>query len=96
MNPVTTNIEQPVTIKLQMPIHHGSEIIESITLAPIKAKHLRGLALDLNMDACLTLLGRISGYPPSVIDELSFIDVQKLFEGLTDFLGPGGTIGNSA
>lgn len=89
MNQTTTIIEQPVTIKLQTPIHHGSEMIDSITLAPIKAKHLRGLSLELNMDECLTLLGRISGHPPSVIDELSFIDVQHLFEGLTDFLGTG-------
>lgn len=95
MNKQTNTTPEAVTLKLQNPINFGSETIELMILSPVKAKHLRGLSLDLNMDECLTLLGRISGHPPSVIDELSFIDVQRLLEKVTDFLGAGPKIGTN-
>ena len=95
MSNQTSAISEAVTLKLQNPVHYGSEIIDSMTLSPVKAKHLRGLSLDLNMDECLTLLGRISGHPPSVIDELSFADVQRLLEKVTDFLGSGPKTGTN-
>lgn len=75
------------TIKLQEPIQHGSEIIAELHIRPPKAKDMRGLPLQMGMDDMLTLLGRCSAQPPSVIDELSFNDLTAAMEVVGDFLG---------
>lgn len=81
------------TIKLKSPIQFGSETITQLRLRPPKAKDMRGLPLQMNMDSMLTLAGRCAEQPPSVIDELSFEDLQAVMEAITSFLPSSPQIG---
>jgi hypothetical protein len=72
---------------LKVPIEFGKEIIEHLEIQRVKAKHMRGLPLHPGFDDMLDLLGKLSGRPKTVIDELDFDDVQDLMEYLGDALG---------
>ena len=71
---------EPIVLTLKEPITFGSETLYELSLMPLKAKHLRGLPAELDMDALLILAGRLTGQPPKVIDELSMMDLQALME----------------
>lgn len=88
--------EKQVTIKLQQPIVFGSETIFELTLHPPKAKHLRGLSLNMNMDDMFNLAGKLSGQPNSVIDELSITDMQTVTQAISNFLDNGLLIGKTS
>jgi hypothetical protein len=74
-------------IKLSSPIQYGTELISELEVSPPKAKHMRGMALQMGMDDMLTLASRCTAQPPSVIDELSFNDLTAVMEVLGNFLG---------
>ncbi len=76
-------------IKLVQPIANGSETIHELEIREPKAKDMRGMPLNMDMDAMLTLAGRCTGQPPSVIDELGFVDLTALMEMLGNFIKPG-------
>lgn len=76
-------------IKLKNPVQHGSETITELELREPKAKDMRGMPLQLDWDAMLTLASRCAAQPPSVIGELSFVDLTAVAEALGDFLGSG-------
>lgn len=85
------------TIKLQEPIQHGAETIHELHVRKPKAKDMRGLPIQMTKtDDMLTLLGRVSGRPPSVIDELSLPDMAACMEALTDFLPDSPATGSTA
>lgn len=76
-------------IKLKEPIQYGSETISELELRAPKAKDMRGMPLQMDMDAMLTLASRCTAQPPSVIDELSFDDLTAVMGAIGDFLGRG-------
>ena len=88
--------QQPTVIKLQQPILFGSESIKELTLQPPKAKHYRGMPADMGMDEMLTLAGRLSGQPNTVIDELSIDDMQTVMENISHFLANGPPTGKTS
>lgn len=73
-------------IKLNTPIQNGTETIAELELIAPKAKHLRGLPATMGMDEMLTLAGRCTGQPSSVIDELEVDDLMTVVEALGGFL----------
>ncbi len=88
--------QKEITITLQQPIIFGSETIFELTLQPPKAKHFRGLSLNMNMDDMFNLAGKLSGQPNSVIDELSIADMQTVTQAISDFLDTGQAIGKTS
>lgn len=76
-------------IKLTDPIQVGSETIHELELNKPKAKHMRGMPLQMGMDDMLTLISRCSAQPPSTIDELSFADMTAVMEAIGNFLPNG-------
>lgn len=76
-------------IPLNDPIQHGSETITALELRKPKARDMRGMPLEMGMDDMLTLASRCTAQPPSVIDELSFDDMTKVFEAIGGFIKPG-------
>lgn len=81
---------EPKVIKLQYPIEYGeSHITELRFPRRLKARDLKGLSATPGFDELLTLVGRLSGQPPSVIDELDGADLEAAVGVVTDFL-PGG------
>ncbi len=87
--------ENQLTLTLKEPIAFGSDVIHELILMPLKAKHLRGLPAELDMDALLTLAGRLTGQPPKVMDELCMADFQALMEAIACFLDGGLKIGRN-
>lgn len=77
-------------------INFGSETILKITLQPLKAKHLRGLSDKPGMSELLDLVGKASGQPKPVIDELSAADALSLMEIVGGFLTRSRETGSSA
>ena len=80
----------PITIKLEHPVEHGSEIISELVFQRrMKAKDMRALPMKPDLGDLLNLVGRLTAQPPSVIDELDPADVMKAVEVVNGFL-PGG------
>lgn len=76
-------------IKLTTPIQYGTETISELELRAPKAKDMRGLPLNMDMDSMLMLASRCAAQPPSVIDELEFDDLTAVMEAIGSFLGRG-------
>lgn len=81
-------------IKLKHPIQYGSETIHELDMRRPKAKDLRGLPIKMEMDHMLTLAGRCSAQPDSVINELDFEDMMSVVEVLGNFIGSSLPTGN--
>lgn len=78
-----------VTVKLNEPVEHGSETITEMTVVKPRGKHLRKLPANPTTGDNLDLLARLTGHPPSVIDELGADDIEKLSMAVEGFLPPG-------
>lgn len=87
---------EPITIKLSEPIEANGETINEITLTPPRARHFRSMPVKqtLDMGDLLDLASRLSGIPPSSIDQMSAADALKVVGEIANFLvdGPGGTL----
>lgn len=80
---------KPATYELKHPVMLGSERIESLTLQPLKVKHMRRLESkpDDQVKMTIELLEQLTGQNSIVIDELDFEDFTALAEMVGDFLG---------
>jgi len=79
------------TFPLTRPITVGSEEITELTFTDRpKAKHFRGITIGrggaIAMGEMLDLAGRLCSQPPSVMDELSPVDMMRVMEVVTRFL----------
>lgn len=81
---------EPRTLKLKAPIEFGSQRIDELTFQPLSGKMLRGLRVvaGLEIDAMLTLAGRLTGQPDPVIDKLTGDDLEEVIAIASDFM-PG-------
>jgi hypothetical protein len=75
-----------VTITLAKPINFGSETISKLDIREPVAGDMRGLPLQMGFDEMLTLAGKLTAQPDSVINQLSMPDVTKVMEVVGDFL----------
>lgn len=88
-------VTYPVVIKLQDPVEYGSEVIYELKLQKPKAKHFKRLSFDNpSFPEMLEILGQLAGQPPSVIDELSWVDTQTATGILGNLLAPSQTTSN--
>lgn len=82
-------------ITLLEPIAFGSETITELKITRPKGKHLRSMPMDPNVGDFLDLAGKLTGYPPSVMDELDAEDVTQVAEAVEAFLDGGQKTGSS-
>lgn len=89
--------ELPYTHKLQEPVMQGSEqIVELVFSRKPVAGDLRGIRLaELDKaDHIITLIGRLTGQPPSVINALETADFVACGEFVLDFFPTGRRTGS--
>jgi uncharacterized NAD-dependent epimerase/dehydratase family protein len=87
---VAKSKSKEISIPLSVPIEHGSETIAELVLQRPKAKHFRGMPVEnQTMDDMFTLIAKLSGQPPSVIDELDTADLEEVSKRLEGFMPRG-------
>lgn len=84
------------SVKLREPIQFGSETITELTLRKPKAKDFRNMPAEPNVGDLLNLAGRLSGQPPSVIDELGVDDMLEVLGIVEVFIAGGRATGITA
>lgn len=80
---------QPVVITLKVPIKFGSEDIKELKIRPAKAKDFRDMPLSPKVGDLLNVTAKLTGQPPSVIDELDPIDFMEVAAVVGNFMGSG-------
>lgn len=88
-------LKDAVVVTLQFPVKHGSEEIRELNFRRPKGKDMRKLPSDVSVGDIMDLAARLSGYPPSVMDELEIADFNAVNEVIGDFLGAGPKTGKS-
>lgn len=90
--------EFPIVIKLDYPVQFGNETISSLTVKKRpKAKDFRGLSDNLPFyDRALRIIGRLTGQPANVTDELDPRDIEKISEAIAPFVPGGRQTGDDA
>lgn len=89
-------MELPVIVKLAKPVMHGEEEVRELKITrPVTAKDFRGITVEkLTFDDLILLGSRLTGYPPSVIGQLSIPDFTRLNNVLTAFFADGQETGS--
>lgn len=86
-------------ITLKHPIPYGSETVTELTFRRPKAGDMRGIKIngngDMSFDDMLTVAQRVTGKPPSVINEIDFEDLQPVFEVIGGFIKAGQQTGKT-
>jgi len=85
---VSQNDDGTLQIKLHLPFKFGKDReVESLKLRRPKAKDIRKLPAEgLSLGDMLDLVGRLTGEPKSLIDEIEMKDVTLLSEVVQTFL----------
>jgi hypothetical protein len=77
------------TYKLLEPVTLGSTPVTEINFRKPKAKDLRTLGTQLNVDELLKFAQIISDQPKFVFDEMGIPDAQAVMGLVSDFFAPG-------
>jgi len=72
-------------LPLQKPFKHGDREVSELLLDEPKAKHLRGLSGEPDMDEILIIVEKLAQEPTSIIDELSMPDTNRAVEYFSSF-----------
>ena len=88
-------LKDEVVVTLQYPVKHGSVEIKEFKFRRPKGKDMRKLPSDVSVGDIMDLAARLSGHPPSVMDELEIADFNSVNEVIGDFLGAGPKTGKS-
>jgi hypothetical protein len=86
-----------VVYKLKTPIEINDTVISELAFRRPKAKDMRGFPADgfKLMDDVLTLIGRLSGKLPDVIDELSIEDLSEVSSLIETFTASSPVTGSA-
>lgn len=80
------------TVTLKTPISQGSKEIDRLEFPDrkLRGRDLKGidLAKITLADNLMLLIGRLTGEPPNVVEDLEFEDLMACMEAVLDFL-PG-------
>lgn len=91
-------MSEPIKLlKLKYPVQRGSETVSELrVMKRPRAKHFKGIpAQNIMFDHMLVLLGKITGQPPSIIEELDSEDLFPAIELVNAFLPSSLTTGES-
>ena len=80
LDELTINSDGKWPITLEQPFKFGSKEVKELILAEPKAKHLRTISSDANIDDILKIVADLAGEPDSLIDELSMADANRVCE----------------
>jgi hypothetical protein len=70
-----------LTVRLTRPVRHGERELSEVALGPLKALHVRQAPRDAQeSEGLFDLAGRLSGLPPSVLDQLVGEDVGNVLQ----------------
>lgn len=82
-------------VELSTPIQHGQQTLTTITLQPMRARHMRAFPLEgAKFGDVLDLVSKISGLPAHTIGDLAIEDLMRVAdivgEGISEFpqIGP--------
>ncbi len=78
-----------ITVPLQEPVQYGSESITELVLQQPRGKHLRRFPDQPEIGDFLDLAGKLAGQPPSVMDELTVVDVMSVADAVAGFFPDG-------
>jgi len=80
------NIEPQITHKLLIPVHFEGITHDAITIRRVKVKDLRGLKMEnVSIDEMLTLIVKLTGWPPEGVDELDQADLEAISNIISGF-----------
>ena len=81
----------PVEIRLTEAIEAHGELIDTITLMPVRAAHLRELPVsgEMTFGALLDIGASCAGLPKKSVNDLAAADALQLVEAVGGFLGKG-------
>jgi hypothetical protein len=78
------------SIQLTHPVKWGNELINVLVFREVIAKDLRSIKLNsMQFGDILDLAAKLSGHPPSVLDQLSMADVGRVVENVGERLNLG-------
>lgn len=84
-------------VTLTEPVKHGDEEVTKLEFrrGP-KAKDMKGIPVGVTLegDHLITLVARLTGYPPSVIGEIELVDLMECGRAVGDFLSRGPQTGS--
>ena len=85
------------SLTLKHPIQLGTETITELkVMKRLRARQFKGIpAQNILFDHMLVLIGKLTGQPPSVIEELDSEDLFPAMELVNDFLPNSLTTGES-
>lgn len=79
----------PIVVVLKRPVEFGSKTIERLELREGRLADLKGIKVggELPIDTLTTIVSRMSGQPPQVIERLSAADAGEVNAIALDFYG---------
>lgn len=85
------NKDTTFPVNLDEPVMHGEDEYKVLELRKPKAKDLRDLPMEPKVGDMLNLAANLAGVPYSVVDQLSWGDVEKVMTAVGNFMpaGPG-------
>lgn len=91
-------MQLPVIIKLTRPVKHGEDDVTELKITrPMVAGDLRGIKVtEMTFDDLLLVGSRLTGYPPSVLAQLSVPDFTRLNGVVMAFFDGGPETGSKA
>lgn len=89
MSESTKDVTPRKIVELKQPVQFGSETIKQLELRPATAKDMYSLPLEPVMGDFAKVLGKLSGQPDYVIENLHPEDLFSAIGMLTDFLQLG-------
>ena len=77
------------TYLLKEPVTMGTVVVTEINFRKPKAKDLRSLGVQMNVDELLKFAQALSDHPRYVFDEMSIQDAQEVMALVSDFFVNG-------
>jgi hypothetical protein len=78
-----------VPVQLDEPVKHGEDEYRVLEIRKPKAGDLRDLPMDPKIGDMLNLAADLAGVPYSVMDELSWGDVERVMVAVGNFMPAG-------
>lgn len=83
--------QDKVTVQLSEAVKHGEDDYRVLEIRKPKGKHLRNMPMEPTMGDMLNLAAELAEVPYSVMDELEWVDLEKVMDAVGNFMpaGPG-------